>query len=406
MSQNSTIIANGTGGAVRTAINNALGSIVSLNSGASAPSATTAFMLWADTSTSTLKLRNAANTAWYIIAPLAADMFGYTTIASAATTNIGTTAASVIHISGITTITSFGAGIAGQQKILIFDGALTLTHNATSLILPAGTNISITAGKVATFICEGSSNWRCVDFNDFATLTHSATSKTTPVDADELALVDSADTFSLKKLTWANLKATLNTYFSTIYATLSSPALTGIPTAPTAADGTNTTQLATTAFVAKSGLIQTQYAELTTSGTTTAFIPADDTIPQITEGVEILTVSITPKFATSRLLISVVSNLMEDTNVTNLPMVAALFRDSTADAFWASVQDFASSGSLSGSSFVGNIVIPASSTSATTFRLRMGVGNTATATTRWNGYSAARKLGGAQKITLMVQEIV
>jgi hypothetical protein len=33
------------------------------------------------------------------------------------------------------------------------------------------------------------------------------------------------------------------------YALLASPALTGIPTAPTAATGTNTTQIATTAFV-------------------------------------------------------------------------------------------------------------------------------------------------------------
>lgn len=38
---------------------------------------------------------------------------------------------------------------------------------------------------------------------------HAATSKTTPVDADELAIVDSAASNVLKKLTWANLKATL-----------------------------------------------------------------------------------------------------------------------------------------------------------------------------------------------------
>jgi hypothetical protein len=38
---------------------------------------------------------------------------------------------------------------------------------------------------------------------------HDATGKTPPADADELALVDSADGFSLKKLTWANLKATV-----------------------------------------------------------------------------------------------------------------------------------------------------------------------------------------------------
>lgn len=51
-------------------------------------------------------------------------------------------------------------------------------------------------------------------------LIHAATSKTTPVDADELALADSAASWVLKKLTWANLKATAKTYFDTLYATL------------------------------------------------------------------------------------------------------------------------------------------------------------------------------------------
>lgn len=44
--------------------------------------------------------------------------------------------------------------------------------------------------------------------------THAAASKTTPVDADEIPLVDSAASWVLKKLTWANLKATLLTYFT------------------------------------------------------------------------------------------------------------------------------------------------------------------------------------------------
>jgi hypothetical protein len=46
-----------------------------------------------------------------------------------------------------------------------------------------------------------------------ASSVHAATSKTTPVDADELPLVDSAASFGLKKLTWANLKATLASAF-------------------------------------------------------------------------------------------------------------------------------------------------------------------------------------------------
>lgn len=45
-----------------------------------------------------------------------------------------------------------------------------------------------------------------------ASETHAAASKITPVDADEIPLADSASSFSLKKLTWANLKATLATW--------------------------------------------------------------------------------------------------------------------------------------------------------------------------------------------------
>lgn len=44
--------------------------------------------------------------------------------------------------------------------------------------------------------------------------THAAASKATPVDADEIPLADSASSFSLKKLTWANLKATLATWLN------------------------------------------------------------------------------------------------------------------------------------------------------------------------------------------------
>lgn len=43
---------------------------------------------------------------------------------------------------------------------------------------------------------------------------HAAASKATPVDADEMALVDSAASFGLKKLTWSNLKATLKSTFA------------------------------------------------------------------------------------------------------------------------------------------------------------------------------------------------
>lgn len=44
-----------------------------------------------------------------------------------------------------------------------------------------------------------------------------ATEKTTPVDADMVGLMDSAASNVLKKLSWSNIKATLKTYFDTLY---------------------------------------------------------------------------------------------------------------------------------------------------------------------------------------------
>jgi hypothetical protein len=64
MAQHDYVIANGTGAAVRSDLNNALAAIVSQNSGATAPSPTYAFQWWADTTTGLLKLRNAANSSW------------------------------------------------------------------------------------------------------------------------------------------------------------------------------------------------------------------------------------------------------------------------------------------------------------------------------------------------------
>lgn len=53
-----------------------------------------------------------------------------------------------------------------------------------------------------------------------ATPINAASSKATPVDADRLVITDSAASYVLKQLTWANLKATLKTYFDTLYGAL------------------------------------------------------------------------------------------------------------------------------------------------------------------------------------------
>lgn len=87
-----------------------------------------------------------------------------TDIASAATADIGAAAGNLVHITGTTTITALGTVQAGTRRKVVFDGILTLTHHATSLILPTGANIATAAGDIAEFISEGSGNWRCAAY--------------------------------------------------------------------------------------------------------------------------------------------------------------------------------------------------------------------------------------------------
>lgn len=108
------------------------------------------------------------------------------------------------------------------------------------------------------------SGWRLYD--DIAATTYAAASKTTPVNADVIPIVDSSASNVLKKLTWANLKATL----------FASPALTGTPTSTTPSVGDSSTKIATTAFVRQNrGLVlmtPVEVLSVTTEGTHTSTV--------------------------------------------------------------------------------------------------------------------------------------
>ena len=82
MAQHDYDIANGTGAAVRTDINNVLDAVVSQNSGSSAPSTTFSYQYWADTTAGLLKIRNGANNAWVTVGTLDAANLGLAKLAS------------------------------------------------------------------------------------------------------------------------------------------------------------------------------------------------------------------------------------------------------------------------------------------------------------------------------------
>lgn len=94
--------------------------------------------------------------------------------------------------------------------------------NVTATITINGTAVTV------TMTIAGS-----VTLAQLATTLQTAAADTTPLDADTFNFYDAVDAV-LKKITWANIKATLKTYFDTIYC-----ALTNTPT--TITDGATIT---------------------------------------------------------------------------------------------------------------------------------------------------------------------
>lgn len=130
------------------------------------------------------------------------------------------------------------------------------------------------------------------------------------------------------------------------------------------------------------------------TGSTT--IPADDSIPQITEGDQYLSATITPTSSTSTLEITVLAVVSNNSSVNQ---TVALFQDSTASAIAANFAYIVASGPLP----IGlTHSMISGSTAPTTFKVRSG-GSSAGQTTL-NGYGAARYLGGVMASHITIKE--
>lgn len=77
------------------------------------------------------------------------------------------------------------------------------------------------------------------DAGNVGSTIHGASAKTTPVDADTVPLIDSEASNVLKKLSWANIKATLKSYLDTLYVALTGDqTVAGVKTFSSAVTGT------------------------------------------------------------------------------------------------------------------------------------------------------------------------
>ncbi len=153
--------------------------------------------------------------------------------------------------------------------------------------------------------------------------------------------------------------------------------------------------IATTAFVTNR-LLQNLNVTTGAVATGTTLIPSDDTIPQITEGDQYMSLAITPTSATSILEINVV--WVGRTNGTVLFGVA-LFRDAVANALAASMHT-SDADRTSVPSFTYRMV--SGTVSEIIFRVRAG-GNNANTTT-FNGFNSARAYGGVMASSITIKE--
>ena len=145
-------------------------------------------------------------------------------------------------------------------------------------------------------------------------------------------------------------------------------------------------------------LVQVVNTQTGASATGTTNAAADDTIPQITEGDEYMTLAITPTHASNKLIIQVVGNFAVSA-ADNLVM--ALFQDTTANAL-AAVQWF-TSGANHSQQINLNHFMTTGTTSSTTFKVRAG--ETGSNTVTFNGAGGSRVFGGNGCSSITISEI-
>jgi len=110
---------------------------------------------------------NQAADGWLVLTTLTAQFTKGSDVASASTLALGSEG-NYFDVTGTTPIAAITYSGAGKLVKLHFDGALTLTHHATNLVLPGGANITTAAGDEAEFIEYASGDWRLTNYSEYA----------------------------------------------------------------------------------------------------------------------------------------------------------------------------------------------------------------------------------------------
>ena len=147
-------------------------------------------------------------------------------------------------------------------------------------------------------------------------------------------------------------------------------------------------------------LVQVVNTISSTTATGTTVMPIDNTIPQNNEGVEFMTLAITPTHASNKLLIEVVIELGHSVDQTMTGV--ALFQDSTAGALACTAQ-LAPATANRPYTVALNHYMTTGTTSSTTFKVRAG--SSSSGTQRINSADSAQFGGGRCASSITISEI-
>ena len=195
---------------------------------------------------------------------------GAATLASASTVDLCSTARNYLTISGTTTINSFGSSCpAGVVKLVTFSGALTLTYNATSLIIPGAQSVSPTSpGDQATLVSLGSGNWQVQAYSpaNGAALVNPA------VDVGSVLMTFATAPPSSKYLFAYGQAVSRSTYGTLLTSTTITQSVSRTNGSPTLTGFSDTTQIPTGGCVEGSGIPNSGACTTTVLSTTSTTV--------------------------------------------------------------------------------------------------------------------------------------
>lgn len=261
---------------------------------------------------------------------------GTTTVSAASTISLVGGNTTLVTIAGSGTINSFGTPVySGDIRFIRFGtSTVTLAHSASSggIELPGAANISTATGDYAIFVSSSTGTWRCWSYSK----------------ASGVPLAFENSSIPLSKL-------------SGVY----------------------------------DAVVDRAYAEYTANSDITTVIPADDTVPLVSEGTQVLSVSITPKSTTN-----VIRLKFDAEGATNAgsSIIAAIFDGSTCLA-----AKLINTNSTNATGIQCVVEVVPGVTTAKTYTVRVGPGGAGTL--RLNGTATARYLGGSMRATLIAEEL-